>query len=144
MKKNLFVALLALTCSFTARAKDQVITYDQVPEPAKAIVAAHFDATQIAYVLLDKGFFDDEYEVRFNDGRTIEFNEDGELQKVDCKQTEVPSALVPEPVLAYVKTNFPNAFITEWGKDDRGYKAELNNGLDLKFNRKFEFIRIDD
>ena len=97
MKKNLFVALLALTCSFTACANEQVITYDQVPEPAKAIVAAHFDATQIAYVLLDKGLFDDEYEVRFNDGRTIEFNEEGELQKVDCKRTEVPSALVPEP-----------------------------------------------
>ena len=85
MKKNLFVALLALTCSFTACAKDQVITYDQVPEPAKAIVAAHFDAAQIAYVMLDKGLFDDEYEVRFNDGRTIEFNKAGELLKVDCK-----------------------------------------------------------
>ena len=144
MKKILFVALLALTCSFTACAKEQVITFDQVPEPAKAIVAAHFDAAQIAYVLLDKGLLDDEYDIRFNDGRTIEFNKAGELQKVDCKQTEVPVALVPELVLTYVKANFPNAFITEWGKDDRGYKAELNNGLDLKFNRQYEFVRIDD
>ena len=144
MKKNLFVALLALTCSFTACANEQVITYDQVPEPAKAIVAAHFDATQVAYVLLDKGLLNDEYEVRFNDGRTIEFNEDGELLKVDCKLTEVPSALIPEPVQAYVKTNFPNAFITEWGKDDRRWKAELNSGLDLEFNSKYEFVRIDD
>ena len=144
MKKNLFVALLALTCTFTACANEQVITFDQVPEPAKAIVAAHFDAAQIAYVMLDKGLLDDEYEVRFNDGRTIEFNKTGELQKVDCKLTEVPSALVPEPVLSYIKANFPNAFITEWGKDDRGYKAELNSGLDLKFNRQYEFVRIDD
>ena len=144
MKKNLFVALLALTCSFTACANEQVITFDQIPEPAKDIVAAHFDAAQIAYVLLDKGLLDDEYDIRFNDGRTIEFNKTGELHKVDCKLTEVPSALVPEPVLSYIKANFPNAFITEWGKDDRGYKAELNNGLDLKFNSKLEFIRIDD
>ena len=119
MKKNLFVALLALTCSFTACADEQVVTYDQVPEPAKAIVAAHFDVTQIAYVMLDKELFDDEYEVRFNDGRTIEFNKAGELLKVDCKRTEVPSALIPEPVQAYVKAHFPNAFITERGKDDR-------------------------
>ena len=144
MKKNLFVALLALTCSFTACADEQLITYDQVPEPAKAIVAAHFDATQVAYVMLDKGLFDDEYEVRFNDGRTIEFNKAGELLKVDCKLAEVPSALVPAPVLAYIKAQFPSAFITEWGKDDRGWKAELNNGLDLKFNSKLEFVRIDD
>ena len=144
MKKNLFVALLALTCSLTDCNKERVITFDQVPEPAKAIVAAHFDAAQIAYITLEKGLFDAEYDIRFNDGRTIEFNKAGELQKVDCKQTEVPSALVPEPVQAYIKANFPNAIITEWGKDDRGYKAELNNGLDLKFNRKLEFIRIDD
>ena len=144
MKKNLFVALLALTCSLTDCNKERVITFDQVPEPAKAIVAAHFDAAQIAYITLEKGLFDAEYDIRFNDGRTIEFNKAGELQKVDCKQTEVPSALVPEPVQAYIKANFPNAIITEWGKDDRGYKAELNNGLDLKFNRKYEFVRVDD
>ncbi len=144
MKKILSIALLALTCTFTACANEKVITFDQIPEPAKAIVAAHFDATQIAYVTLDKGLFDDEYEVRFNDGRTIEFNKAGALLKVDGKLTEVPSALIPEPVLVYVKANFPNAFITEWGKDDRGYKAELNNGLDLKFNRQYEFVRVDD
>ena len=143
MKKYFSVVLMAL-CSLTACAKEQVITFDQVPEPAKAIVAAHFDASQIAYFILDKGLLDVEYEVKFNDGRSLEFNKAGELTNVDCKQTEVPSALIPEQVRAYVKANFPNATITEWGKDDRGYKAELNNGLDLKFNRKLEFIRIDD
>ena len=144
MKKILSIALLALTCTFTACANELLISYDQVPEPAKAIVAAHFDATQVAYVMLDKGLLNDEYEVRFNDGRTIEFNKAGALLKVDCKLAEVPSALIPEPVLLYVKTNFPNAFITEWGKDDLGYKAELNSGLDLKFNSKYEFVRVDD
>ena len=143
MKKYFSVVLMAL-CSLTACAKEQVIAYDQVPEPAKAIVAVHFDASQIAYVTLDKGLFDDEYEVRFNDGRSLEFNKAGELLKVDCKLAEVPSALIPELVRQYVKANFPNAFITEWGKDDRGYKAELNSGLDLEFNSKYEFVRIDD
>lgn len=144
MKKNLFVALLALTCSFTACAKDQVITYDQVPEPAKAIVSAHFDASQIAYVTVDKGLLDCDYDIKFNDGRSLEFNKAGELIKVDCHQTEVPSALIPEQVRAYVKANFPNAFITEWSKDDRRWKAELNSGLDLEFNSNYEFVRIDD
>ena len=143
MKKYFSVVLMAL-CSLTACAKEQLITFDQVPEPAKAIVAAHFDASQISYVTVDKSLLDCDYDIKFNDGRSIEFNKAGELQKVDCRLTEVPSALVPEPVQAYIKANFPNAFITEWGKDDRGYKAELNNGLDLKFNRQLEFIRIDD
>ncbi len=143
MKKYFSVVLIAL-CSLTACANEQVIPFDQVPEPAKAIVAAHFDASQIAYVTLDKGLLDAEYDVEFNDGRSLEFNKAGELLKVDCKQTEVPAALIPEVVRAYVKANFPNAFITEWSKDDRRWKAELNSGLELEFNSKYEFIRIDD
>ena len=143
MKKYFSVVLIAL-CSLTACANEQVIPFDQVPEPAKAIVAAHFDASQIAYVTLDKGLLDAEYDVKFNDGRSLEFNKVGELLKVDCKQTEVPAALIPEAVRAYVKANFPNAFITEWSKDDRRWKAELNSGLELEFNSKYEFIRIDD
>ncbi len=143
MKKYFSVVLIAL-CSLTACANEQVIPFDQVPEPAKAIVAAHFDASQIAYVTLDKGLLDAEYDVKFNDGRSLEFNKAGELLKVDCKQTEVPAALIPETVRAYLKANFPNAFITEWSKDDRRWKAELNSGLELEFNSKYEFIRIDD
>ena len=143
MKKYFSIVLIAL-CSLTACANEQVIPFDQVPEPAKAIVAAHFDASQIAYVTLDKGLLDAEYDVKFNDGRSLEFNKAGELLKVDCKQTEVPAALIPEVVRAYVKANFPNAFITEWSKDDRRWKAELNSGLDLEFNSKYEFVRIDD
>ena len=144
MKKILSVVLLALTFSFTVSADERIISYDLIPEPVKALVAAHFDATQIAYVTLDKGLIDSEYEIRFNDGRSLEFNKAGELLKADCKATAVPAALIPEPVKAYLKAHFPKAFITEWVKDDRGYKAELNNGLDLKFNRKYEFVRIDD
>ena len=143
MKKYFSVVLMAL-CSLTACAKEQVIAYDQVPEPAKAIVAAHFDASQISYVTMDKGLLDCDYDIKFNDGRSLEFNKAGELIKVDCHQTEVPSALIPELVLQYVKANFPNAFITEWSKDDRRWKAELNSGLDLEFNSTYEFVRIDD
>ena len=142
MKKYFSVVLMAL-CSLTACANEQVIPFDQVPEPAKAIVSAHFDASQISYVTVDKGLLDCDYDIKFNDGRSLEFNKAGELTKVDCKQTEVPSALIPELVRQYVKANFPNAFITEWGKDDRRWKAELNSGLDLEFNSNYEFVRID-
>ena len=142
--KKFFSVVLIVLCSLTACANEQVIPFDQVPEPAKAIVAAHFDASQIAYVTLEKDLLDAEYDVKFNDGRSLEFNKAGELLKVDCKQTEVPAALIPEAVRAYVKANFPNAFITEWSKDDRRWKAELNAGLELEFNSKYEFIRIDD
>ena len=143
MKKYLSIVLTALS-SLTACANEQVVTFDQLPEPAKAIVAAHFDASQVAYVTLEKDLLNWEYDLKFNDGRSLEFDKDGELIKVDCLQTEVPSALIPEPVREYVKTHFPSAFITEWSKDDRRWKAELDSGLDLEFNSNYEFVRIDD
>jgi len=144
MKNNLLAVLAALTISLTACAHDQIVPFEQVPQPAKDIVVKYFDASQVSYVKLDKDLFDWEYEVKFNDGRSIEFNKAGELKKVDCKASAVPVDLVPEQVRNYVKANFPNAFITEWGRDDFGYKAELSNGLDLEFNRNYEFLRIDD
>lgn len=144
MKKNLFAVLATLCISLTACAHDQIVPFEQVPQAGKDIVAKYFDVSQVAYVKLDKEMFDSEYEVKFNDGRSVEFNNAGELLKVDCKYTEVPADLVPEQVRNYVKANFPNAIITEWGRDDWGYKAELNNGLDIKFNRSYEFLRVDD
>ena len=143
MRKSLIIAIMAL-CSLTACAKKQVITLAQLPEPAKTVVSTHFASAQVSYVMLEEEFLSTEYEVKFTDGRSVEFNKDGEVTKVDCQATEVPADLVPDKVRNYVRTSFPGAFITEWKRDDRGYKAELNNGLDLEFNSNLDFLRLDD
>ena len=66
---------------------------------------------------------------------------DGE---VDYKLEAVPAALVPEVVRQQISASFPQTFIVEWGKDDGGWKAELNNKLEIKFNRKLEMLGLDD
>lgn len=145
MKKSMLMAFVAAVVSLTACAgNEQLITFAQLPAAAQTIVQNNFDANNIAYVKMEREMFGKEYEVRLNDGTEIDFEGDGELKKVDCKLMAVPEALVPAPVLEYVKAMFPQAFITEWGKDDWGWKAELNNKLELKFNRKFETVGLDD
>ena len=145
MRNNLFATLLVvLTMCITACAKDQVITFNQLPDEAKTLIQSNFSVDSISYVFLDREGFSTEYEVRFMDGSKVEFDGKGGLKKVDCGQRAVPAALIPDAVSAYVVSRFPNAFVTEWGKDDRRWKAELNNGLELEFNSKFDFIRIDD
>ena len=52
--------------------------------------------------------------------------------------------MVPAQVRQQVAASFPQAFSVEWGKDDWGWKAELNNKLDVKFNSKLEMTGIDD
>ena len=144
MKKSILSALLVLTTCFTACAKEKVIPYLEMPLPAQRLIEAHFSKADVSLVMMDRELLRTEYEVRLNDGTKVEFDGDGELTKIDCGAKAVPEALIPELVRQYVKANFPNAFITEWGKDDRGWKAELSNGLDLEFNSKYEFLRIDD
>lgn len=144
MKKSIYLLLLAVLVSLNACAdKKVVITFAQLPQPAQEIITQNFNQADISYVMQENDW-SVEYKVRFVNGTEIEFNSDGALKKVDCKTTAVPDALVPAEVLTYVKTNVPGAFIKEWGTDDWGYKAELSNGLDLKFDKSYRFQRIDD
>ena len=144
MKKTFLTALLVLTTCLTACSGEKVISYLEMPLPAQRLIEAHFSKADVSVVMMDSELLSTDYEVRLNDGTKMEFDGDGELYKIDCGTKAVPEALIPEAVRSYVATNFPNAFITEWGRDDRRWKAELNNGIDLEFNNKYEVLRIDD
>ena len=145
MKKSFFVAMVAFVCSLSACAdSDQLITFAQLPAAAQATVKQYFDEGNIAFCTMDREWFGKEYKVQFNDGSEIKFEGDGSLHKVDCKFRAVPEALVPEIVRQQISAQFPQAVIVEWGKDDWGWKAELNNKLELKFNSKYQMTGIDD
>lgn len=145
MKKSLFVAMMAFVCSLSACAdSDQLITFAQLPAAAQATVKQYFDEANVAFCTMDREWFGKEYKVQFNDGSEIKFEGDGSLHKVDCKFRAVPDALIPEVVRQQVAAQFPQAIIVEWGKDDWGWKAELNNKLELKFNSKYQMIGVDD
>ena len=145
MKKSILVALVAVICSLIACAdNDQLITFAQLPAPAQATVKQYFDEANVAFCTMDREWFGKEYKVQFNDGTEIKFESDGSIHKIDCQFRAVPDALIPELVLQQVKAQFPQAVIVEWGKDDRGWKAELSNQLELKFNSKYQMIGIDD
>lgn len=145
--KKFFIAVFVVACSvFNACAdNDRIITFEQLPVAAQTLVLQYQDAANIAYVKMDPELFGgDKYEVRLNDGKEFEFEEDGTLHKVDYKFEAVPNALVPEVVRQQLKASFPQAFVVEWGKDDWGWKAELNNKLEVKFSRKLEMRGLDD
>lgn len=145
MKKIMFAVTAFVCCVLSACAdNDKIITFEQLPAAAQELVQQYQNVANIAYVKLDPELFGDKYEVRFNDGKEFDFEEDGTLSKVDYKLEAVPEALVPEVVRQQISASFPQTFIVEWGKDDWGWKAELNNKLEIKFNRKLEMRGLDD
>ena len=143
--KSFLMALVAYSFSFTAcTAGEKVITYPELPLDAQRLIEKYFQKADVSVVIMDREAIFVEYEVRLTDGTKIEFEKNGELKKIDCGTKAVPETLLPEPVRQYVKNQFPNTLITEWGKDDRRWKAELSNGVDLLFDKNYQFVGIDD
>ena len=74
----------------------------------------------------------------------MEFDGNGNWDKVDCKYKAVPAALVPDVIAKYVSANYAGALVTKIDKELYGYEIELNNGLDLKFSTNGQLLEIDD
>ena len=87
---------------------------------------------------------DGEYEVKLVDGTEIEFTTAGEWKKVDCRTRAVPSALGPEAITKYVKGQFPKNLITKIEKKRNGFEIELDNDLELIFDKNGAFMGADD
>ena len=51
---------------------------------------------------------------------------------------------IPAAIDKFVKAKYPNTFIKKIDKDRRDTEIELSNGLDLKFNKNYKLIEIDD
>ena len=107
-------------------------------------VEQYFPKATVQMVMPDE----DDIDVVLNDYTKIEFKLNFEWKKVDCEHsttfTSVPATLVPEQITAYVNANFPNATIKKLEKKYMGWEIELNNGLELKFNKNFKVMEIDD
>lgn len=142
------ITKLVLTTSFVvslsvASAQDKVITFSQLPATAQNFVKSEFKNQQISMVKEDKELFNRDYEVKFNDGLEIEFDKNGNWKKIDNHKSAVPSKFIPASIIKYVEKSFPGTFVTEIKKDNRKYDIELSNGIDLEFNSKGKFLRID-
>mgnify|MGYP002514798222 CR=1 FL=1 len=85
-----------------------------------------------------------EYHVRLNNGTEIEFDQQGNLEHIDCHKSAVPEGIVPQLIVNYVNLHFSNQIIVEYHREDRRQQVELNNGLELVFDREGNFLRMDD
>ncbi|MBP5391525.1 MAG: PepSY-like domain-containing protein [Bacteroidales bacterium] len=124
-------------------ADGRVIPINQLPAAAQTFIKTHFADKTAAYAEKDRDH-GIKYEVKFTDGTEIDFNSKGEWDKVDCKYSAVPAALVPAAIATYVQTNFAGALITKIDKEHYGYEIELSTDLELKFDRNGNLMYIDD
>jgi hypothetical protein len=74
----------------------------------------------------------------------LEFNSAKEIVDIDGNNKKLPDSVIPEKILSYVGSVFPNAFVTDWKLEGRFQKVELNNSMDLLFDADGNFKKIDD
>lgn len=146
-RKHILLLAIVLISTISLPAfcgKDQPITFNQLPAAAQQIIRQHFPGSKVALAKMEKEFFGKSYEVIFTNGNKLEFDSNGQWTSLDCKYTWVPQALIPAAIKQYVKTSFPNTKVTELERHRRGYEVELSNRIDIKFNKSFKVIEIDD
>lgn len=145
MKKNLTLLLCLFAMQISVNASDdKPISFEQLPAQSQQLIKKHFQNQSIALVKMESEFLDKSYEVIFTNGNKIEFDKKGVWKEIDCKYTQLPSAIIPVEIQNYVSKNYSDTKITKIEKESRGcHEIELGNGLDLKFDSKYNLIDID-
>ncbi|WP_322971019.1 PepSY-like domain-containing protein [Faecalibacter sp. LW9] len=142
MKKLL--CLLMLGFGIMSFAQDRAIRFNELPQKGQHFVKTYFNPKHISAVILDDDIIKKEYEVILTNGTKIEFDGSGNWKEVDGKRNPIPAGFAPKSIVSYVKKSFPNTHIIKIEKKRFSYEVELSNGLDIDFDSKGNFLRIDD
>ena len=111
-----------------------------IPVGAQEFIKEYFPKSSVVLVEIDNDDEGREYCVWINDGTKVEFDLQGEWKRVSRNKTGVPAKLVPTAIRDYVKTNYPGNIISKFSKKAYGYKIELSDDMDLRFDPQGNFI----
>lgn len=112
----------------------------EIPASAQAFLQQYFPNSTVVLVEYDADEEGVQYEVWLNDGAKVEFDRQGQWLRVARKQTGVPASLIPDTVMQYVKSHYPHAVVTKFSRKVYGYKMELSDDIDLRFDGNGTFI----
>lgn len=145
MKKILVLIAAVFTFGvFAVKAdNDRVINKENLPASAQQFINTHFGNNKISFVKEERDFLEKSYEVVFTDGTKLEFSRKGEWTDVDCRYSEVPAAVVPEPIRNYVAKYYAGEKILKIDHERGEYEVRLSNRLELTFDSKYRIIDID-
>lgn len=138
----IFAAVSLSACNHEDK---KVIQFGELPQAAQTFVDTHFADKQVSIVYHDTELADKDYEVIFTDGANIDFSKKGEWTEVEDRDTNgVPTAIMLQGIVDYVSTNFAGQYAVQLGKERSNYEVELNNGVEMVFDKEGQFLRYDD
>jgi len=142
MKKLLFLVFMMTTFILTGCGKETILNENDIPTEIKTYVEKHFPGSKILQCVKDKDGLELNYDVIIEGNFKLEFNKKKEIESIDGV-TKLPDSVIPAKILTYVQTNYSSNFITDWDIDRNDQQIELDNDIELKFNKSGDFLRID-
>jgi hypothetical protein len=145
MKLVKSIAILVLSMATTLIfAKDKVVPYSQIPSEIRNYVTTHFPKHSVIQSEIDvEGFgFSKKYEINLSDGIELKFNNKKQIIAIEGK-SKLPDSVIPQKILQYIATIYPNNAITDWEIDGKNQQISLDNDLELEFNMNGDFVKID-
>ncbi len=143
MKRIITFFAIAIASLSIAKADDRPVTFTQLPAAAQTFINTNFPSEKISYATVDDDFIRPDYSVMLANGTKIQFNNNGSLEKIESR-AGIPVELVPVQLRDYAKLHYPDAVITGYEIGRKSYEIKLSNRLELKFNRNFILVEIDD
>ena|SRR5699024_2286996 len=132
----ILIFFIALTLSsFTAQ--------PDLPKPIQQYIETHFQNSKVIKYKTEWTPIKAKYKVYLSNHIELEFGKNFDIKEIEGK-AGIPKALIPEKLLAYINEHYPDAQLKEWEKKVRKQEVSLVNGLELEFDLKGNFLRIDD
>lgn len=140
------VGITAISCNNDDDSNVEVVNYDTVPENSKNFITEFFPNHTISIVEKNRITAENGavYEVIFSNRDEVEFDANGNWVKVEAQgRNSIPTGFILPNIVNYITTNYPTTSIHQIEKKAFGFEVELTNDLDLIFDAKGEFVRID-
>lgn len=143
-----YLLLVFTTMSYSYRGCDgyeESMRVQNLPVEIDNFVYAHFLDRAVKSV---KHTYDDDarkerYKVKLYGGVELKFNGYLEIIEIESKRA-LPDSVIPGRIRDYVYYHFPNNMIVEWELESDGrQEVKLNNGVEIKFDRFGNFLKLD-
>jgi len=143
MKRIFAIIAISMASLSIMKADDRPVTFAQLPAAAQAFINSNYPADKISYATVDDDLIRPDYNVVLVSGVRIQFEHSGALEKISS-MNGIPAELIPVQIRDYVKIHYPDAAFREYEIGRKSYEVKLSNRLELKFNRNFILVEIDD
>lgn len=142
--KPIFFSVLLSSLFLFSCEKEEVVSDTELPGPAKEFITLHFTNEKIVNVVKEKDFLDKKptYEVLLANGTSMDFDQEGGLTEIDGAQNKLPDSFIPAKIAQYVQTKYANTIIVGWEKEGENQDIELNNNIELCFDKNNEFLSV--